>query len=151
MIKALLPAALIMAMAQVALAQEVMECDWQAGARSIVEPWEENSKTYANGAVRVAALDTIEPAVAFAYLLVLSPPYDELGDRQCRVVGERLGSGFAGIDFGSIESGYSPELGLSLSLDVGIYNTDIGVSDMVPLTIWINQSTGEITTALGGD
>ena len=43
-------------------AQTAFPCDWQARADAIVEPWEENSKTFANGAVRVALLDTIEPA-----------------------------------------------------------------------------------------
>ncbi|WP_341368285.1 hypothetical protein [Yoonia sp. BS5-3] len=56
-----------------AAAQEAIPCDWQASAQHLVEPWEENSRTFANGDVRVAALDTIEPAAGFAYLMVLSP------------------------------------------------------------------------------
>ena len=63
-----------------AQAQEAVWCDWPARADAIVEPWSQNTRTFANGDVRLALLDTIEPAAADKTAL-LSP-----GDRvQVRV------------------------------------------------------------------
>ena len=59
-----------------AVAQEVWECDWRNTASSIFEPWEEFTRTFANGAVRIAVIDMVEPGGAPLHLLVLSPPYD---------------------------------------------------------------------------
>lgn len=60
-------------------AQTAIPCGWQARADAIVEPWAENTTTFANGALRVALLDTIEPAASAAYLLITHPPVDEVG------------------------------------------------------------------------
>ena len=91
-----------------ATAQEVVECDWRATAAALAEPWEDNSATFANGAVRIALLDTIDPAAGALHLLVLSPPFNELGDRQCRVVSHGQGVGFAGLYFSEAEFNFEP-------------------------------------------
>lgn len=134
-----------------AAAQEVMPCDWQASAQSIVEPWSENSRLFANGDVRVTNLDTIEPAVAFAYLMIQSPPYDELDGRQCVVVGHGASGGFAGLDFDSLVAGYDPAVGLIFEVVVQVYVPD--ASDFVTqlLTITLNQSNGATTATLSAD
>ena len=80
-------------------AQSVSNCDWRARADAIAEPWEVNTRTYANGAVRVAMLDTIEPGAGALHLLVMAPPYDDLGLRKCDVVSFDGGIGFAGMLF----------------------------------------------------
>lgn len=126
---------------------QIMDCDWQSSARNIVEPWEDNSRSFSNGKTRVAALDTIEPAAGWAYVLVLSPPYSELGDRQCRVIGIN-GSGFAGMDFNQLRSAYDPAAGLSFTVPVDVYDFNRGVG--VPRQLWfqLNQATGQIRTDL---
>ena len=68
-------------------AQTAIPCGWQARADAIVEPWAENTATFANGAVRVALRDTIEPAACAAYLLITHPPLDEVGGRTCTFIG----------------------------------------------------------------
>ena len=75
--KALLALAFAAAMAGPAVAQQVRDCDWLASAWNLAEPWEENTRTFANGAVRLALLDAIEPGAVPFHLLVLSPPWDE--------------------------------------------------------------------------
>ena len=133
-------------LAQPALAQEVAECDWRAAAQMISEPWEDFSRSFANGAVRVAMLDAIEPAAGVLHLLVLSPPLDQLGGRQCRVVSLAGGIGFAGIDFAALEAGYDPARGLTLALAVTIFDG----ADFVPrwLDVTINQASGSITAVV---
>lgn len=131
-----------------ATAQEVSECDWRARADAIVEPWEDFSKTYANGKIRVALIDTIEPGAAAMNLLVLSPPYDELGGRQCRIVGFDQGMGFAGLDFGRIGASYDPATGLTVSLPGTIFLPEDGFSNSVLLHVTINQATGDVTARM---
>ncbi|WP_108858278.1 hypothetical protein [Aliiroseovarius pelagivivens] len=132
-----------------ALAQSVSECDWRAGAAVIAEPWPDNTRTYSNGKVRLAVLDTIEPAAAAFHLLVLSPPYSEVGDRQCRVVSLDGALGFSGMDISKIESDYDPARGLMFTLPAGLYNPETGGSNWRQLSITLNQATGQIITTLG--
>ena len=125
-------------------AQEAVECDWPARADAIVEPWEENTRTFANGNVRLALLDTIEPAAAAFHILILSPPYDELGSRQCRTLGISPGMGFSGVDFSALTAGYDPAVGLVFDVPAGEYDPDTGGSRMFGLRFTLNQATGEI-------
>ncbi|MFZ7092382.1 hypothetical protein [Primorskyibacter sp. 2E233] len=134
------------AMPALADAPQVMDCDWQASARNIAEPWEANTRTFSNGNVRLALLDTIEPAAGWAYLLILSPPFDELGSRQCRVIGTG-GMGFAGMHFNALQSDYDPAQGLIFTLPVSLYQNS-GDMREVPLRIVLNQATGQIETWL---
>ncbi len=136
---------LLLTMASPAAAQVVAPCDWQASAQALAEPWEENSRTFANGKVRLAVLDTIEPAVGFAWLLVLSPPFSELGDRQCRVVGASADIGFAGLFFDTLTSSYHPLTGLTFQVDARFYDASADGFARRPLVVTLNQSTGEMT------
>ncbi len=129
-----------------AWAQSVGECDWRASAANLVEPWDEASKSFANGAVRIALLDVIEPAAAAYHLLLLSPPYGVMEDRQCRVISREGSFGFMGVEFDQIAAGYDPEKGLTLSLPAALYNPDTAEGDWGLLHITVNQSSGEITT-----
>lgn len=136
-----------------ALAQEVAECDWRSSAQAIVEPWEENTRLFANGAVRLALLDTVEPAAGAAHLLILSPPLNELGERQCRVVSFAEGVGYAAMYFSELEAGYDPAIGLIFTIPAQIYLPDSGFSNSTLLTITLNQSSGVIgiTQELGNE
>ena len=126
-------------------AQVAMPCDWQARADAIVEPWEENTRTFANGAVRVALLDVAEPAAAAYYLLILHPPTDSLGLRNCTVIGQGNGLGYAFIEFNSLEAGYDPATGLTLTVPAIIYLPEQSFQNSTQLTIGVNQSNGDVT------
>ncbi|AJE45320.1 hypothetical protein [Celeribacter indicus] len=129
-------------------AQSVIDCGSQSHARNLVEPWEETTRTFANGEVRVTLLDTVEPAGSPFYLLLLSPPRDELGGRQCRVIADRPdGAGFWSLGFAELEAEYDPARGLVFTLPAG--RIPEGAADPAPgrLTVVLNQSTGEIDTA----
>ena len=126
----------------------VYPCDDAAGVITIAEPWEDNIATYADGKIRVALLDYTEPAAAAMKLLILSPPYDEVGLRACQVVGLPDGLGFANINFAERKADYDTARGLTLTLPVQRYplgsdqDPDHGWYD---LDIMINQATGDIT------
>ena len=119
-------------------------CDDNTRADAIMEPWEANIATYANGQVRVAVLDFIEPAAAAVKLMILSPPRDEVGARQCRIVALADGHGFGNVDFAARSASYDPANGLVISLPVFQGPPDSGDEGWVQLYISINQSTGEV-------
>lgn len=125
-------------------AGDVAPCDWRASAANIAEPWEENSRTFANGDVRVALLDTVEPAAGAFHLLVIAPPYDELGYPGCSVVSFDGSMGYGGIAFEVLEAGYNPNLGLVLTMPAYTFDGSDGDMRRILLSLAINQSTGEI-------
>jgi hypothetical protein len=123
----------------------VQECGELTSVASVAEPWEDNTRTFANGAVRLTILDTGEPAAASYHLVVLSPPYDELGFRQCRVVSFNQGwFGFGFLSFERMEASYDPATGLQVVMDMGLYNAETGLNDAVALAVTINQGTGAV-------
>lgn len=136
-----------------AFAQTAMPCDWQARADSIVEPWEDHSVTFANGEVRVALLDTLEPAASAFFLLILHPPYDEVGGRSCSVVGLDDGLGYASIRFDELVAGYDPSRGLVFDVPAVIYLPEQSFQNSALLTVTVNQSSGDVTVsqALGNE
>ncbi len=145
--KWLLTGALV-CLAGAASAQEVSECDWRASARNLVEPWEQNSRAFANGNVRIALLDTVEPGAVPYQILVLSPPFDELGARQCRVISFQGGSGFAGVSFSALEASYDPAAGLRFSLPVVVYLEEADFANPSTLHFTVNQATGAVVAGM---
>ncbi|MCF2905743.1 hypothetical protein L0666_12165 [Octadecabacter sp. CECT 8868] len=126
-------------------AQTAFPCDWQARADAIVEPWEDYSRTFADGKVRVALLDTIEPAAAAMYLLILHPPFDELSGRTCTVVGLDEGLGYAGMFFEELDAVYDPATGLTFTIPAIIYLPEQSFQNLALLSISVNQSSGDVT------
>ncbi|WP_425074168.1 hypothetical protein [Sagittula sp. S175] len=134
------------AFAQDGIAPTVTDCTgWQANAANIAEPWEENTRTFANGNVRLTLIDTVEPVGGWAWLMIQSPPYDELGLRQCRMIGN-WNSGFSRLDFNELFADYNPEDGLIFDIPAGIYVNGTEDDPVFPMRIILNQSTGQIET-----
>lgn len=106
-----------------ALAVEVRECDWVAGVQSIMEPWETNTKSFYNGQVRVALMDTGgEPVCCSTHLLILAPDKsDEMGGRMCRLVGSKEKLGFEGVDFAKLTTRYDQGRGLLIIFPFTLY------------------------------
>ena len=118
---------------------ELSDCDWRATTSYIAEPWHENSVSFGNGSTRVALIDTVEPAASAYGLLILSPPYSEMGERQCRVL-----HGFSAISMEGLSSDYDPSIGLQLTMTGQVYLEDEGQFASAQVDLVINQGTGEI-------
>ncbi|MXU63960.1 hypothetical protein [Oceanomicrobium pacificus] len=132
-----------------ATAQAVTECDWRTRAVNLVEPWERFSRSFSNGAVRVALIDTVEPAAAAFHLMIISPPYSEQGDPQCVVISRNAsGGGFSGAYFEELVSDYDPSVGLTFSLPVQVMNQDATKFFRAQLDLTLNQATGDISGRL---
>lgn len=153
---AVFPLAVLLLGAQGVLAagaagQVVAECGWIANPANIAEPWAEHTRSYANGAIRVALLDTGgEPVCCAAHLLVLAPSSPAEGPlyRQCFVVSGAPERGFYDIDIAGIDASYDPALGLLLSVPVfhwheGIERGQPGIAERMELRI--NQALGSVT------
>lgn len=139
-----LTAASLVVSATASMAQEVTECDWRARADAIVEPWTEFTRTFANGDVRLALLDTVEPAAAAFHILIISPPYDEIGVRQCVTLGLGGGLGFSGVTFEALDAAYDPSVGLIFEVPVSELDQSTGDFATRSLLFTLNQATGEI-------
>jgi hypothetical protein len=135
-------------LAQGLSAQVVEDCDWRASLSALPEPWEAATRTFAKGAVRLAIADVIEPAAGALYMVVLSPPHDELGARQCKVIGASPGIGFGGMTLAGMQSGYDPAQGLMFSVAVSAFQAESGDFEDGTLTFTVNQATGAISAAL---
>lgn len=140
----------LLCLATPAFAQTVSDCDWRASAQALIEPWDANSRTFANGQTRLAVTDTIEPGAGSLHLVILSPPYDELGGRQCKVVSLDNAIGFAALNFSALSAGYDPAQGLLFDVPVQVYDAPSG--DILPnwLSLTVNQATGQVDAWLGG-
>ena len=131
----------------------ISECDWPANLRNIVEPWDKHTRTFANGNIRIAHVDTDgEPVCCSSYLAILAPSGSDvaLESRQCRLLtnGNQI-SGFSWIRFQDITASYDAGLGLLISVPVDRYDFEgQSTSGTVPDTVHIriNQATGDIYT-----
>lgn len=135
----------LMIFAQTATAQQVGNCDWRASAYSLAEPWSENTRLFSNGKTRLALLDTLEPALGAFHILVLSPPYNELGERQCRVISYSDTIGFAGLSFAGLQAQYDPSVGLGFAIPGTEYVPETAGQRPIYLLFTLNQATGVIT------
>jgi len=134
-----------------AVAQAITDCDWVGNPANIMEPWEVHSRTYANGNIRVAWLDTGgEPVCCSSHLLILSPSGDGEGEpiyRQCRVASAQPGQGFYSVDVPGITASYDPNKGLLLSVPIGHWHPGMDTgAPAIPdrMEIRINQANGVV-------
>lgn len=142
----------MLAMVSIAEAQVVTGCDWVGSAANILEPWDRFSRSFANGAIRVAQIDTGgEPVCCAQHLMVLAPSGDGRDGpvhRQCLVVSAQPGQGFYEVDVARIAARYDPARGLLLSVPVGHWHEGIEAGRppiWEPMFVLINQATGAVT------
>lgn len=150
--KAFLSAVVAFSVPVMAHAQVVTECGWIGAPANIMEPWDVNSRTFANGNIRVAWVDTGgEPVCCSSHLMVLSPSgngSDGPVYRQCRVVSAQPGQGFYSVNIPGIVASYDPSRGLLLSVEVGHWHQgmETGAPPILDrMDIRINQATGSVT------
>ncbi len=110
-----------------ASAQRVQPCfdgariPYRATAEAIAEPWEENTRSFADGKVRIAVMDTWEPAYGAYYLMVMYWAGGESELRTCDLVSQGE-VGFVGMTLEGMEASYKAGLGLVLKVPTTFYN-----------------------------
>jgi len=139
----------LLLMAAPAGAQAIRACDWVGNPAYIVEPWESNTRTFANGAIRLALIDTDgEPVCCPIHLLILAPVGEVEGPawRACHLLSDGApGIGFNDIDLPGIAASYDPELGLRLEVPVWRYTDGLDRGRPARVAVRINQATGTVT------
>jgi hypothetical protein len=92
-------------------------------------------------------MDTVEPAAGAFFLLIQAPPRDEMGNRTCAVIGaEPGGMGFAGLEWGFLDSSYDPARGLTFRAPVTVLAPAAATGfAAVTLGVTVNQATGQIS------
>ncbi len=143
-------AAAVLSLGSTAVAQSVSLCDQRARADAIVEPWEANSRTFAKGAVRIAVLDIADPGETAFWLLVVSPPLDAAGSRQCRMIGAAPDLGFALLTLDDVSVDYDADVGILLDFAVAVHDPlSQATSGPITLRVVVDQDTGAVGATLG--
>ena len=123
-------------------------CEGLGSVENLAEPWEETSRTFYNGRVRVALSDAIEPACCWAHVIILLPnPDDELGGRQCVLINRGNFVGLSGVDFDKMTAKYDPATGLTISLPYRLYDAEEGASGPLKFgRVIVNLADGTVRT-----
>ena len=140
----------LLAAAAPAAAVTVRDCnddEATASARNIVEPWERNTRTFYNGRVRAALLDTGgEPACCSLHLLVISPSTEaENGYQFCHLVSDHDNFGFGEIDFAKLAAAYDAKRGLKITFPFNISDGNGGTPAPGFAKLWLNLAKGTLT------
>ena len=108
---------------------------------------EQNTRTFYNGQVRVAVVDTGgEPVCCSSYLVVIYPNVDdELGGRSCTMLSQGERSGWAGIDVKAIRTSYNATTGLSLAVPVSVLRDDDTGVRKVTINLRLDLRTSKLT------
>ena len=138
----ILLACLLALLPSLASAAQLNPCDWRASAEMLIEPWGEHTVEVED--IRIALIDTGEPAAEAFHLLILSP--DPEGRRQCNLLSATHDVGFGAIDFKGIEVADVPD-GIMLAISTFFFNDGHGSVDLenpVYLHLIIDPEAGTI-------
>jgi len=130
-------------------AQQVRPCfegqniPYQASAAAIAEPWEANTRSFADGDIRIAVMDTYEPALGAYYLMVMFWGSDA-GFRTCNLV-SNAELGFVSMTLEGMTSDYDAARGLVLSVPTSFHNPATGSNENGTLEVVINRQTAEVS------
>ena len=129
---------ILLALAAPATAQVVTECEgFAANARNV--DWSDPTRTFADGAIRLTALDTAEPAAAAFHIMVTYAVTDE-PFADCRLVSAGEGQGFGAISLSRAIAAYDAARGLTVTVP-GL----TGEGDALVIGFTVNRATGEVT------
>lgn len=130
-------------------AQTLRDCDtFEANARNTYGPYSETIREYANGAIRVIALDVGEPASGSFHVMVTYPHPDDPWPH-CALISNEATIGFGWLNMAETDASYDPATGLTVTIPVE--NVSGVASWDQLLSITVNQATGTVTPVLIGN
>ena len=132
-----------------AAAQTYSPCDdYRSSAFALAEPWEDNTMTLADGAVRLAILDTGEPAAGSFFLMVIAPSTDEMEGQLCTLISLDESMGFASLTLEGSAIAGDLTSGLVVTLPATRWLPDTDTYTPAKLTITRDASTAALTAML---
>ncbi|NOX39841.1 MAG: hypothetical protein GXP05_04810 [Alphaproteobacteria bacterium] len=129
-------------------AQQISKCDARAQAANIAEPWSANSRSFADGDVRLTVLETPGSETAAFRILILTPPRNALGERLCRIISYQREAGFFGVTLSWMGTSYDPLYGLVFDIPVQIFVASTGKNKPARLHLTVDRSIGAIGAGL---
>ena len=135
-----------------AFAQRVQPCfdgdriPYRASAEAVAEPWEENTRSFAEGKVRIAVMDTGEPAYGAYYLMVMYWPGGDGALRICDLVSQGE-VGFVGMTLNGMEAGHKAGLGLVLKVPTSFYNPVEDEFEEGVIEVLVDRAANQVTAA----
>lgn len=134
--------ALSLGLATTAQSANLRDCDtFEANARNLSYPYEQATKTYAEGAISLLNLFLDEPACCGAHLMVLFPAGDE-GFLDCQLISHEDQLGYASLSLANASASYDAARGLIISVPSQIDVDGELLSGR--LLIAVNQQQGTI-------
>ncbi len=117
--------------------------------RLIPEPWEINTRLFANGDVRLTILDTWDPANYAVHLMItyVDTELHESEGRACVIVSDRGERGFQNMGLLDMAAGYDPAIGLTFSIEAERYNASDETVDHGVLNVTLNRARGQVTAS----
>ncbi|MGR3571382.1 hypothetical protein [Brevirhabdus sp.] len=126
-------------------AAQLGDCDsYAANARNLIFPVTSSTRSFAEGAIRVIALDNAEPVCCSVFLMVIHPDPDEPFEA-CTLVSDGVNIGFGAIDVPTIEARYLPETGLRMRVPAMAFVDGTYVPK--PFVLDVNQARGTVVVA----
>ncbi|NOR63209.1 MAG: hypothetical protein GQ535_12045 [Rhodobacteraceae bacterium] len=131
-------------------AQQVQPCfegqniPYQVSAAAIAEPWEANTRSFADGDIRITVMDTWEPALGAYYLMVMFWAGADADIRNCSLV-SNAELGFVSMTLEGLVSKYDPAKGLVLSVPTSFHNPAEGTNENGMLEVVVNRQKAEVT------
>ena len=138
MFRFLLCAALLAAPLEAA---HIRDCDNLDANASNVD-WQEPTRTYANGAIRLIKIDIDEPDCCAGFLMVLYPQTGEVFPR-CNIIERERGFGWSDLRLNHASASYDPAIGLTVVLPVHVFENQTLTLDSLRVTI--NQAHGRLS------
>lgn len=128
-----------------AVSAQLGDCDsYAANARNLIFPVASSTRSFAEGAIRVIALDNAEPVCCSVFLMVIHPDPDEPFEA-CTLVSDGVNIGFGAIDVPTIEARYLPGTGLRLRVPAMAFVDGTYVPK--PFVLDVNQARGTVVVA----
>lgn len=131
-----------------ASAAVVLDCGNLAPTEALIEPWEETSRTFSRGSVRVAAVDLGEPPCCPQHFVVLLPA-NMYGGRICVLVARSalVPNGWTRVGIEEAEAVRPASGGLRVSVPVYGFDARTGGADpdsRKVISVRVRQAAGTV-------
>ena len=126
-------------------AQQVHNCfdaatpTYPLAAEAIAEPWEENTRRFANGQLRISIMDTYEPALGAFGLLIFFEPLSESPEPRACVLVSNGSIGFVDMTLVGLEAEEIPDIGMVFSLPTVFYNPATDETESGTLEVMVDR------------
>ncbi|MFK7944113.1 MAG: hypothetical protein AB8B85_14535 [Paracoccaceae bacterium] len=143
-----LAAGIMIATAGTAHAAVVLDCGDLAPTEALIEPWEENTRTFSRGSIRLAAIDLGDPPCCPQHFIVTLPA-NMYGGRICALVARSVlvPNGWTRVGIGEAEASRPATGGLRLTVPVYGYDPTTGGADTTnrqTISVRVRQAAGTV-------